>query len=496
MPDYTLGIDIGTSACKAAVFDKSGRVMATRTGTYNTYYPKASYVEQKPAEWWGAVCDSLKQIFSSGEVSPEDIQSVGIDGHSWSAVIIDKNGEVLFDNPMWMDTRAAKICDEITKSASAGAIFELCGNPLTPTYTTPKLMWFGRNYPDIFKKAYKVLQSNSYIIYKLTGVLSQDPSQCYGLHFYDMTKKTWDKEMAKLFGIDLDIMPDIYSCHHIVGSLTKEAAAQTGLKAGTPVVAGGVDSACGTLGAGVIEDGETGEQGGQSGGMSICSDEFTPHEKLIMCCHVVPGKYLLQGGTVGGGASFKWLRENFFPDLSFAEMDELAFKILPGSDGMIFLPYMAGERSPIWDPSAKGVFYGFDFSKNRAHFVRSVMEGVAYSLLHNLETAKQAKSVVGTLYSGGGSANSDLWMQIKSDVTNKPVAVPSSDISTTLGAAMLGGVGVGIYPNFADAVKNTVRIKKTFYPDAKNHEIYLKRYKTYLEIYENLKGTMKTYDRI
>jgi len=296
--------------------------------------------------------------------------------------------------------------------------------------------------------------------------------------------------MAKSLDIDIDLMPDIYNCHDIVGKITKEAANLTGLIEGTPVVAGGVDSAAGTLGAGVIEDGETQEQGGQSGGMSICQSDYKPHEKLIMCHHVLPDKYLLQGGTVGGGASYKWLKENFFADLSFAEMDELAIKIPPGSDGVIFLPYMAGERSPIWDPKAKGVFYGFDFAKNKGHFIRSVMEGAAYSLVHNLKTAEETGSVINTLYSNGGSANSGLWMQIKSDAANKPVAVPLSDTSTTLGAAILAGVAVGIYSGFADAVQNAVTIKKTFYPNAGNHEIYMKRYEAYLEIYANLKNIM------
>jgi len=490
MPDYILGIDIGTSACKAAVFDKSGNVIGSRTEAYNIYYPKPGYVEQKPDEWWAAVCKSVKNIFSSGKVNPKDIKSIGIDGQSWSAIMINKNGEILFDNPIWMDTRAAGICEEIKKSVGEKALLEMCGNPVAPTYTTPKIIWFKRNYPQIFNKTYKVLQSNSYIIYKLTGKLSQDLSQCYGLCFYDMRKKTWDKTIAKGLDIDINLMPDIYNCHDIVGKVTKKAADLTGLILGTPVVAGGVDSAAGTLGAGVISDGETQEQGGQSGGMSICLNNYNPHEKLILCHHVVPGKYLLQGGTIGGGASFKWLRENFSPDLSFAQMDDLAGKIQPGSDGVIFLPYMAGERSPLWDPNAKGVFYGFDFSKNKAHFIRSVMEGVAYSLLHNLETAEETGSIANILYSNGGSANSDLWMQIKSDVTNKPVAVPLSDISTTLGAAILAGVAAGIYSDFADAVKNTVRIKKTFYPNIENHEIYRKRYAIYREIYENLKETM------
>jgi len=491
LPDCMLGIDIGTSACKAAVFDRSGDVVASRTGAYGTYYPKEGHVEQKPAEWWDAVCGSLRAIFASGKARPTDIKCVGIDGHSWSAVMMDKSGGVLADTPIWMDTRAAGICEEIKKSGLEKAIFAVCGNPLAPTYTTPKLMWFGRHRPEIFKKTHKVLQSNSYIVYRLTGVLSQEPSQCYGLHFHDMAKKTLDKSVAEALGLNIGMIPNIYDCHQVVGAVTREASGQTGLPEGTPVVAGGVDSACGTLGAGVLENGETQEQGGQSGGMSICLDDFRPHEKLIMCAHVVPGKYLLQGGTVGGGASFKWLRDNFFPGLGFAEMDALASKVPPGSDGVVFLPYMAGERSPIWDPGAKGVFYGFDFSKNRAHFARSVMEGVAYSLLHNLETAKETGCDAGTLYSNGGAANSELWMQIKSDVTGKPIAVPLSDVSTTLGAALLGGVGVGMYKNFAEAVKSTVKIRKTFSPNAENHEVYMKRYETYLEVYENLKETMK-----
>jgi xylulokinase len=305
-----------------------------------------------------------------------------------------------------------------------------------------------------------------------------------------MRKKTWDGAMAKTLGIDTALMPDLYGCHDIIGTVSKEAAERTGLFEGVPVVAGGVDSACGTLGAGVIKNGETQEQGGQSGGMSICMDDYNAHEKLILCHHVVPGKYLLQGGTVGGGASFKWLRENFFPNLSFAEMDELAKAVPPGSDGVIFLPYMAGERSPVWDPAAKGVFYGFDFAKNKSHFIRSVMEGVAYSLLHNLETAKETGNEANILYSNGGAANSDLWMQIKSDAASKPICVPQSDTATTLGAAILGGVAVGIYKDFADAVKSTVRIKKTFYPNAENHKIYRRRYETYLALYKNLKDTM------
>ena len=490
MAEYILGIDIGTSACKVAVFDKSGNIIATKTGAYKVYYPKEGFVEQKPLEWWKVVCDTVKSIVTQGVVNAVDIKAVGIDGQSWSAIMIDKNGDILFDNPIWMDTRAAEICEQIKQSIGEEEIFNVCGNPFSPTYTAPKLIWFKRYYPDVYKKIYKVLQSNSYIIYKLTGKISQDLSQCYGFHFFDMRKRQWNPDMAKEMGIDIDLLPDIYNCHDIVGKITHEAAALTGLLEDTPVVAGGLDAACGTLGAGVIDDGQTQEQGGQSGGMSICLEKYKAHPKLIMCSHVVSGKWLLQGGTVGGGGSFKWLKENFFNDVNFADMDTLAASVACGADGLLFLPYMAGERSPIWDAKAKGVFYGIDYSKNKGHFIRAVMEGVAYSLLHNIKTAEQVGSFVNIMYSTGGSANSDLWTQIKSDVTNTPVSVPLSDTSTTLGAAILAGVAVGIYSDFHDAVKNSVSIKKTYTPNIENHEIYQKNYKIYLEIYENLKSTM------
>ena len=489
MAEYLLGIDVGTSACKVAVFDKTGAVIASETGAYNLYYPQSGHVEQKPEEWRQAVYRSVKNIFAPGKISPSDIKAVGIDGQSWSAVCIDKSGGVLFDNPIWMDTRAAKICEDMGDLKSD--IFNLCGNPFSPNYVTPKIIWFTKNYPEVFKRTYKVLQSNSYIVYKLTGRLSQDLSQCYGLHFWDMRKNKPDTRMAKALGIDLNLLPDVYNCHDIVGGVTREAAELTGLTEGTPVVAGGLDAACGTLGAGVINDGETQEQGGQSGGMSICCDTYKAHDKLILCNHVLPDKYLLQGGTVGGGASFKWLRENFFAGLNFAEMDALASEIPCGADGVIFLPYMAGERSPIWDPSAKGVFYGLDFSKGRAHFIRAVMEGVAYSLLHNIKTAEETGVLTDKLYATGGSANSDVWTQIKSDALNSSVAVPLSDNTTTLGAALLGGVAVGLYRDFEDAVKNTVKIKKTHEPNAANHAVYGKCYALYREIYENLKGIMR-----
>ena len=484
MKQYLLGIDIGTSACKIAVFNKKGDVIATATGDYEVYYPHPGWAEQNPEEWWLAVCEAVKKVLVKGNINPEDIAGIGIDGQSWSAIAVDKDGNVLTNTPIWMDTRAKDICDEYNEKYGSDTFFNLAGNSLQPTYATAKIIWYQRELPEVYAKIDKILQSNSYIAYKLTGVMSQDVSQGYGFHCFDMRTAKWDEEACEKLGIPMSFLPDIYACHEVVGTVTEEAAKLTGLAAGTPVVAGGLDAACGTLGTGAIHDGETQEQGGQSGGMSICVGNYTADPRLILSFHVVPNIWLLQGGTTGGGGVMRWL-EREFADFEREEgkrlgksslqiFNEIAEVVNPGCDGLIFLPYMAGERSPIWDPDAKGVFFGLDFSKTKGHFVRSAMEGVAYSLKHNLEIAKEAGAEVSVLRAMGGSANSHLWTQIKSDVTGKPIVVPSSDTATTLGAAILAGVGVGMYESFDDAVELTVENKRFHEPNEENYEVYNK----------------------
>ncbi len=501
MEQYLLGIDIGTSACKIAVFDRMGKVIGTANGDYAVYYPYPGWAEQNPEEWWIAVCKAIKDIFKQGRVLPEQIAGIGIDGQSWSAIPVDRAGNVLTNTPIWMDTRAADICRELNEKIGDDEIFRLSGNSLQPSYSTAKIIWYQRNLPEVYEKTYKVLQSNSYIALKLTGEFTQELSQGYGLHCFNMQTGTWNKEMCAKLGISPEMLPDIYPCHEVIGTVTKKAAGESGLAAGTPVVAGGLDAACGTLGAGVIHPGETQEQGGQAGGMSICTDTYKADPRLILSFHVIPDHWLLQGGTTGGGGVMRWL-ENQFGDYEREEgkrqgknslvlFNELAEKVAPGSDGMVFLPYMSGERSPIWDPNAKGVFYGLDFSKTKAHFIRAAMEGVALSLRHNLDVAKEAGAEVSVLRSMGGSANSLLWTQIKSDVTGKPIVVPSSDTATTLGAVMLAGVGVGMYKDFEEAVSLTVENKRSHEPNPENMKAYKENYQVYLELYHNLKETMK-----
>ena len=460
MKSYLLGIDIGTSACKVAVFDRNGKVLAAASGDYPVYYPQEGWAEQNPEEWWDAVCRASKETIQKADIKPDEIAGIGIDGQSWSAIAIDKEGKVLTNTPIWMDTRAQSICDRLNQEIGAEKIFDVAGNSLQPSYSTAKILWYKENLPEVYAKIDKILQSNSYIAYKLTGVISQDVSQGYGLHCFDMKKACWDEEMCELLGIPMEFLPEICDCDHVIGSVTAKAA----------------------------------------GGMSICMDAYKADPRLILSFHVVPGKWLFQGGTTGGGGVMRWF-EREFADYerimkeqtgmsSLSQLNEIAAKVSPGCDGMVFLPYMSGERSPIWNPYAKGVFYGLDFAKTKGHMVRACMEGVALSLRHNLEVAKEAGAEVEVLRAMGGSANSLLWTQIKSDITGKPMIVPASDTATTLGAALLAGVGVGVYKDYDEAVSLTVKETRRHEPDPENKVIYDQTYQTYLELYKSLAHMM------
>lgn len=506
MEKLLLAIDIGTSACKVAVFDLDGRIIAQTTKAYPVYYLGQGCVEQNPEDWWERVCAAIKEILNRYKFQTKQIVGIGIDGQSWSAIPIDKKGKLLYNALIWMDTRSSEISKKVIDRIGTEKIFSISGNTFEPTYSTPKMLWFKEIMPDIYKNTHMFLQSNSYIVFKLTGCYTQELSQGYGVHAFNIKTGKWEDNFCDELGISREKLPEIFPCHQVIGEVTREAAEATGLIQGIPVVSGGLDACCGALGAGVTEIGQTQEQGGQAGGMSICLGEALGHPKLILGFHVIPDLWLLQGGTVGGGGAIKWFHqelgtyeteeENKTGLNAFKIMDNEAAAIREGSEGLIFLPYMAGERSPLWDENAKGVFFGLGYNKSRAHMIRSVLEGCAFSLLHNLKTAEEIGVKVDVLNAIGGAANSKLWTQIKADVTGKVIKVPASDTATTLGAAILAGVGTGQYKTFKEAVGRTVNITATYEPDMKKHEIYKKYYEIYIEVYNNLKETMQKISKL
>lgn len=495
-----MGIDIGTSSCKVAVFDLNGIPRAMASRDYETFHERPGWAEQNPEDWWNKTCEAIRECLS--EVNADNIAGIGVDGQSWSCVPVDMEGKVLFNSPIWTDTRASGICKELSECTLGQQMAELSGNPLGAGYTTGKLIWFRKERPDIYNKTAYFLQSNSFIVYRLTGIVSQDISQCYGIHAYDIVSGKLNIELCTAAGIDYKKLPPVYECKDIVGKVTDEAARLTGLKPGTPVVAGGLDAACGALGVGVSSPGDTQEQGGQAGGMSICLKQPHKDKRLILSRHVAGKQWLLQGGTIAGGAAMKWLADTIglgekviarqLGTSHLKRIDQLAEDEPPGSGGLIFLPYLSGERSPLWDPNACGMFFGIDFSTTRGQFYRAVMEGTAFALLHNLNTAAHSGAEINAMNAMGGASLSSVWMQIKADITGLPFyTYESGNYASTLGAALLAGVGTGCWTNFEDACKNTVRIKEKYIPNEHNRLIYQKNYELYLELYEQTKSSMK-----
>lgn len=491
-----LGIDIGTSACKLALFDEGGMAVAIQTEEYHVYYPKPHWVEQDAEEWWESICRGIQALLERSNTKPGAIACIGIAGQSWSAIPVGADGRVLDRTPIWMDTRARTVCAKTVERLGKEHIFSVSGNPFYPSYTLPKLLYWMETNPELVGRTDKILQSNSFIAYRLTGTISQDYSQCYGWHNFDIEKMRYDEDLTKELGIDKRFLISPVLSDTIIGHVTKEAACVCGLKEGIPVVAGGLDAACGTLGAGVIAHGQTQEQGGQAGGMSICLDAPKKHSKLILGAHVVPGRWLLQGGTVAGGASLNWFahtlgalspgRDALLGDAEdiFEMLSSEAENIPPGSNGLIFLPYLNGERSPIWDAQAQGMIIGLKLNTTHADLTRAVLEGVAYALQHNIETAVEVGADIGEIRPMGGSANSKIWTQIKADVTGKTMVVPMTDTATTRGAAMLAGVGIGLYDNYAQAVERFVKIRRVQKPNPDNQVIYDRYFAIYKGLYE------------
>lgn len=496
-----IGIDIGTSAAKLAAFDEAGQMRFCDQQPYAIHHPHTGWAEQDPEDWWRAICAGLQSLWAQG-CDPADVAAIGVDGQSWSAIPIDKDGQVLARTPIWMDTRAQATCDDWIERLGEERLFAVGGNPFSPTYTLPKLLHWMDTQPDLVARADALLQSNAFVVQRLTGALTMDLSQAYGWQNFDLTRMRYDEALTKELGVPERFLLEPVACDAVVGRVHARAAASTGLLEGTPVVAGGLDAACGTLGVGVIESGQTQEQGGQAGGMSICLDRPLPHPQLILGAHVVPERWLLQGGTVGGGASLQWFAKTLgaareasddltrtAPDI-FECLSREAESAPLGANGVVYLPYMAGERTPIWDPQASGAYVGLGFGTTHADFVRATMEGVAYALRHNIETALTTGATLTELRATGGSANSRIWTQIKANVTGLPMLVPASDTATTCGAAMLAMVGVGCHRDYREAVERIVTVRRSQAPDPNATAAYLPWYDVYKSLYPANRAAM------
>ncbi|NOZ19940.1 MAG: FGGY-family carbohydrate kinase [Planctomycetes bacterium] len=501
-----LGIDIGTSGLKTVLYhSETGKALGEASREYDLSFPVPKGVEQDPDDWWLAACETVREVLDRTQTYPRLVEAVGVGGQGWSCLPVDASGKPLRPAMLWLDRRAEEERRWLEEEFGHERLFETTGNRIDPAYTTPKMLWVKQHEPYVYKTARYWTTSEGYVVSLLTGRQTLSLSSGYGYYFFDMAKGEYVEALAEKMSIDLDTMPPLRRAFEIAGEVTEVAAKSTGLHPGTPVVAGGLDAACAALGAGVVDCGQTQDQGGTAAGMSIYMDRPLAHRDLILGWHVAPHSWLLQGGTVSGGAGLKWFRDTFgaSPDLADVYAKADAYELLsreaaeaePGAGGVIFLPYMAGERSPIWDTDARGAFFGLTFATKRPQLVRAVMEGTAFALQHNLETARDAGAKVDVLFAVGGAARSDVWCQIKADVTGQPIRVPSASDGTALGAAILAGVGADVFQDVKEGVRQMVRFDRAFDPQPENHGRYQELFEIYRGLYDRLKDSMHAVSR-
>jgi sugar (pentulose or hexulose) kinase len=504
MADYLVGSDVGTGGTKSVVIDKEGNVLGSHFIEYPLDTPRPGWAEHDPEIYWKAVADTIRQSIAQAGINNRNIRGVSISALSPACILVDKNLKPLQKAHIWMDRRATAECKWLKENIGEDRIFELSGNPTDPYYAVAKLMWEKNNRPELYKKTYKIQTAACYPRMKLTGkaVIDYSNASLMGICF-DIRKKKWDEKLADEIGIDLDKLPDVYPCPEVIGEVTSEAAKETGLAAGTPVVAGTVDANAGWLAMGMVEDGDNSVTMGTAGCLGVCHEkpEFTKNMITIVHTANCEKTYTTLLALVSCGALIRYFRDNLgqlemdtASKLGISEYDVLnleAEKAPPGSDGLIVLPYFMGERTPIWDPLARGVLFGLSLAHTRGHIIRALMESAGYGMLHNLEMIRKSGLFIKpVLTMGEGGAHSRLWRQIISDILNVKGAYMAECPGAPLGNAINAGVGVGVYKNY-DVAREWIKFSDRIEPNRDLNEKYMQLYKVYLNLYPALKDSFQ-----
>ncbi len=490
---HVVTVDVGTSSVKTALWEETGHLEAETSQTYELSRPEPVWAEIDGNIWWKAVCATVRQVLAKGGANSREVAVVAVDGIGWTLLPVDKQGEPLHPAMIWLDRRAEDETRWLRSLPESGRLVNLVANPIDPAYITPKLLWLKNHQPAVFDAAHQFLTASGFIVARLTGEFTCDYTQAYGYHFFDIEGKQWDPEAAAAIGFPLDKMPRLCACTERVGTVTAKAAAETGLAAGVPVIAGCLDAAVGALGAGVTRLGQTNEQGGQAGGMAVSLDHVVVEPRLIFSHHVVPGQYLLQAGTVGGG-TLGWFRDVLGqPETAAAELtggspfelfSSQVDKTPPGAHGVLFFPYMAGERTPLWNSSARGVFLGLSYTTTRGDLLRAIMEGCAFAVYDNLRIAEENGATVHEYLGSGGATQSAVWCQIKADIYGKPFIVArradGGEGGHSLGLFALGAHAAGLVEDIGECVERMLPQRQVFEPSPERHAMYQDLFAVYL----------------
>lgn len=481
MGKYLISHDLGTSSNKASLFSTEGKLIDSYTVPYDVHFFHKNYAQQDPEDWWGAVCKATREIVK--QIDPEEVLAISFSSQMQACIAVDEKGTVLYPAMIWADHRAEAQAEELTRKIGFDRMYEINGHRVSPSYSIEKLMWLKEEKPEIYAKTYKMLLAKDYIICRLTGEFVTDYSEASGTDAFDLRHLKWSEEILAAAGIDREKMPKLHASTDVIGSLTKEAAESLGLTCETKVVCGGGDGPCSALGAGSIKDGQMFLSFGTSAWIAGTSGEVNlDREKtLIGFGHVVPGKYMPCGTMQAAGSSYSYIKEALCSEevRQAEETGESVYELLnrlvlqspPGAKGLIFLPYLLGERSPRWNPDTSGSFLGIRMEHKKCDYVRAVLEGIAMNLSVILEAQREHMEGKELVLTGGG-AKGDVLAQILSDVLGVPLhRLDHVETATSIAAAVIAGVGVGVFKDFS-VVDQFVKTDKTFYPREEYREVY------------------------
>ena len=498
MADLILAHDLGTTGNKASLFDTRGNLVDSAFVGYTTDYPRPGWAEQHPEDWWQAVCGSTREMLSDSGRQASEIRVVSFSGEMMGCTPVDAAGRPLRSSIIWADQRAEAQADALAGRVGRERVYQITGHRVSSNYTAAKVMWLRDHQPDLYAQTRKILQAKDYIAFKLTGAYATDYSDASGTNLFDLRARRWSQEIVQAIGLDPDLLPPALPSSSVIGTVTRRAAGETGLSQGTPVVIGGGDGACATVGAGVVTPSDAYNYIGSSSWISFVSREplYDPQQRTFTFAHLDPD-YVFPTGTMQcAGGSYDWLERLLRGDAEtklYEEMEALAVDVEPGALGLVFLPYLIGERSPHWNPHARAAFVGLTMAHGRAEMARAVLEGVAYNLRIILDAFRDQGAPISALRLIGGGARSPLWRQILADVFDLPVLRPKLLVeATALGAAVAGGVGVGLYPDYSVAA-DMVHVDPGEEPQPAVAARYHELYPLFKGTYDALVGV---YDRI
>ena len=481
-----LGIDISTTAAKALLVDTVGGVIGSASTPLSLSTPRPLWVEQDPAEWWSAASAAIRRVLAETGLAPAAVRAVGLTGQMHGLVLLDEDGAVLRPAILWNDQRTGAQCDTIRARVGAARLIAVTGNDALPGFTAPKILWVAEHEPAVYARARHVLLPKDYVRYRLTGGLAMDKADGSGTLLFDLRARDWSPEICAALDIPRAWLPPTFEGPEVTGYVSPAAAAATGLPAGTPVMAGGGDQAAGAVGLGVVAPGAVAVVLGTSGVVfaPTAGPVIEPRGRLHAFCHAVPGGWHLMGVMLSAAGSLQWYRDTLAPGESFDALAAEAAEAPPGSEGLLFLPYLTGERTPYPDPLARGAWVGLAVRHGRAHVTRALLEGVAFGLRDCFALLAGAGVAPPTeVRVAGGGAQSPLWRQILADVLGLPLLTVTSTEGAAYGAALLAGVGAGVWPDVAAACATTVHPTGRTLPDSAAAPIYARLYAIYRSLY-------------